>query len=346
MGFIRYGACREHLVRALHPAVADHPQPRLDGAHVGHVCRLAGSVEVERGEFRPALGLLDDSLTAYRRLGSRRGEALTLRAIGLVHRARGAWRISSDRRRSTGGTANRSSASVSTATAGCRKPTHVGPGPPGRHLAALAPRELGWGPPQEASPGPRVPKRAFSITPALRFQAMAFGVVDDPPPFRDLVVIGLDNADTAFGDQPLHQLHRLHASRASDGPFAVRHRSASSACSAAPPVAYRRRRGLSGHRLVTAVYKRRVVGTMTMPKVEAAGLSDLRTRPPATPPDSQESTVVQGIRRPPVTRLPGCRVFTGCEPFEKYTLPFVQGGTTDARTPAHTAPVPCIEPKE
>ncbi|MFI9722820.1 AfsR/SARP family transcriptional regulator [Streptomyces sp. NPDC052396] len=60
-----------------------------DDVGIGHVGRLSGSVEVERGDYRSALGLLHESLRAYRRLGSRRGEALTLRAIGLVHRARG-----------------------------------------------------------------------------------------------------------------------------------------------------------------------------------------------------------------------------------------------------------------
>jgi tetratricopeptide (TPR) repeat protein len=53
------------------------------------VTRLAGSVRLERGQAARAWTDLTESLAAYRRPGSRRGEALALRSIGLYHRATG-----------------------------------------------------------------------------------------------------------------------------------------------------------------------------------------------------------------------------------------------------------------
>ncbi|MEV7968600.1 tetratricopeptide repeat protein [Sphaerisporangium sp. NPDC088356] len=48
---------------------------------------------LERGDYAAASALLDDALAAFRRLGSKRGEALTLRSTALVHRASGDLRL-------------------------------------------------------------------------------------------------------------------------------------------------------------------------------------------------------------------------------------------------------------
>lgn len=63
---------------------------------------------------------------------------------------------------------------------------------------------------------------------------------------------------------------------------------------------------------------------LSVPKVEAAGLGDLRTRLPATAPGVPRSMVAQG--RPPVTRGRVRRTFTSREPFQKRALPFAQRG--------------------
>ncbi|MET7321081.1 hypothetical protein [Streptomyces sp. NPDC005549] len=39
-----------------------------------------------------------------------------------------------------------------------------------------------------------------------RFQAVLLRIVDNAPPFRDLVVIGISDPDAALGDEPLKQL--------------------------------------------------------------------------------------------------------------------------------------------
>lgn len=44
---------------------------------------------LERGDFEAASSLLHTALAAFRRLGSKRGEGLTLRSIALVHRGSG-----------------------------------------------------------------------------------------------------------------------------------------------------------------------------------------------------------------------------------------------------------------
>ncbi|MEU8265282.1 tetratricopeptide repeat protein [Micromonospora sp. NPDC048999] len=84
-------ACREpgHLAEALH-FLAQASALLLaagDDTGIGYTLRLTGSVRLEQGDYPAALADLTESLAAYRRVGSRRGEALTVRSIGLYHRA-------------------------------------------------------------------------------------------------------------------------------------------------------------------------------------------------------------------------------------------------------------------
>ncbi|MBB5867455.1 DNA-binding SARP family transcriptional activator/tetratricopeptide (TPR) repeat protein [Allocatelliglobosispora scoriae] len=86
-------ACRESgfLLEALH--FLDQAVGLLRGLDddigIGYAQRLAGSVRLEAGDFSQALADLQEALSCYQRAGSRRGEALTLRTLGLFHRALG-----------------------------------------------------------------------------------------------------------------------------------------------------------------------------------------------------------------------------------------------------------------
>ncbi|HVK26676.1 MAG TPA: BTAD domain-containing putative transcriptional regulator [Actinokineospora sp.] len=60
-----------------------------DTAGLGYSSRLAASVDLELGDYIRAVSAVEQSLAAYRRLGSRRGEALALRTSGLIQRAMG-----------------------------------------------------------------------------------------------------------------------------------------------------------------------------------------------------------------------------------------------------------------
>ncbi|MGW0823639.1 AfsR/SARP family transcriptional regulator [Streptomyces sp. NPDC002845] len=88
-------ACREpgHLAEALH--FLDQAGTLLhaldDRPGIGHVYRVRGSVRLEQGDYAGAEADLAVSLQAYRRAGSRRGIAMTLRTQGMLHRARGAY---------------------------------------------------------------------------------------------------------------------------------------------------------------------------------------------------------------------------------------------------------------
>jgi hypothetical protein len=46
---------------------------------------------------------------------------------------------------------------------------------------------------------------------------MPLHVVDDAPPFRDLVVIGISEPNMSLGDQPLNQLACLRPTRTGTG---------------------------------------------------------------------------------------------------------------------------------
>ncbi|MFJ5992853.1 BTAD domain-containing putative transcriptional regulator [Lentzea sp. NPDC092896] len=91
-------ACREpgHLTEAVHflsqAATLSHALD--DRVGIGHVLRIRGSVRLELGEYDEAREDLEQSLAAYRRAGSRRGVALSLRSMGLYHRARGDYETS------------------------------------------------------------------------------------------------------------------------------------------------------------------------------------------------------------------------------------------------------------
>lgn len=81
------GRLREslHFLRQAH---AHFSTTSLDSA-IGYTGRLIGTTRLEQGDFAQAHTDLTDAADAYRRLGSRQGEALAVRSIGLVHRAMG-----------------------------------------------------------------------------------------------------------------------------------------------------------------------------------------------------------------------------------------------------------------
>ncbi|GAA0966307.1 BTAD domain-containing putative transcriptional regulator [Acrocarpospora macrocephala] len=84
--------CREagRLVEALH--FLDEAGALLgEDAAIAYPRRLAASVRLERGDFPAAWSGLAESLAAYRRAGSHRGEAVTLRTMSLFHRATGEY---------------------------------------------------------------------------------------------------------------------------------------------------------------------------------------------------------------------------------------------------------------
>jgi DNA-binding SARP family transcriptional activator/tetratricopeptide (TPR) repeat protein len=91
------GACREvgSFAEALGFLAAAHRMAidLDDDIGIGKVARLSGSVRLEIGDFDLVETDLAESLAAYRRAGSRRGEALTLRTISLLHRARGQYDV-------------------------------------------------------------------------------------------------------------------------------------------------------------------------------------------------------------------------------------------------------------
>jgi DNA-binding SARP family transcriptional activator/tetratricopeptide (TPR) repeat protein len=85
--------CREQgrLREALHflrQAYAYFTTTSLDSA-IGYTGRLIGTTRLEQGDFAQSRADLTDAVEAYRRLGSRQGEALAVRSLGLVHRAMG-----------------------------------------------------------------------------------------------------------------------------------------------------------------------------------------------------------------------------------------------------------------
>ncbi|MBG0830649.1 tetratricopeptide repeat protein [Planomonospora sp. ID67723] len=88
-------ACREagRLVESLH--FLDQAGPLLrrlgEDSGIGDMQRLAASVRLERGDYATGWTNLVESLAAYRRAGSHRGEALTLRIMSLFHRATGRY---------------------------------------------------------------------------------------------------------------------------------------------------------------------------------------------------------------------------------------------------------------
>ncbi|WP_214105774.1 AfsR/SARP family transcriptional regulator [Acrocarpospora catenulata] len=85
--------CREagRLVEALHFLDQASALLRELGADVGYPQRLAASVRLERGDYPAAWSALEECLAGYRRTGSRRGEAVTLRTMSLFHRANGQY---------------------------------------------------------------------------------------------------------------------------------------------------------------------------------------------------------------------------------------------------------------
>lgn len=88
---------------------------------------------------------------------------------------------------------------------------------------------------------PRPAVRDLLDTFAYRFQSVPLRVIDDAPPLRDVVVIGISNPDAPLGDEPLDQLLRLRPPGPRDGPLTVG------------------RPRFGGHRRLTAVGERRVV---------------------------------------------------------------------------------------
>jgi hypothetical protein len=138
----------------------------------------------------------------------------------------------------------------------------------------------------------------------LRLHAVPLGVIDDPPPFRDLLIIGMGEADVPFNEGPFDQLTSIRPPCAGDGPLAVR------------------RRRLHGRRRLTAVGRHRVVRMAAMTEIEPAGLRDLGTSSAAALAHRQKPTVTQGIRRAPLTRRPGTGFLASRDPLKKCALPF------------------------
>jgi hypothetical protein len=129
---------------------------------------------------------------------------------------------------------------------------------------------------EELQPEPTIGHLLDALS--LRLHAVPLRVVDDAPPFRDLLLIGMGEPDVSFGEEPFDQLASLRSPRTGDGPLAIR------------------RRGLCGHRRLTVVGRLRVVGMAAMTEVEPAGLSDLRTGSTTALAHRQKPTVTQGIR--------------------------------------------------
>lgn len=148
--------------------------------------------------------------------------------------------------------------------------------------------------------------RHFLDALALRLHAVSLRVIDDAPPFRRLLVIGMGEPDVPFNHEPVHQLPCLRPPCTGDGPLVVR------------------RRRLGGHRRCTAVGRHRVIGMAAMTEVEPASLSDLRTGSTTALVHRQKPTVTQGIRRAPLPRRPGSGFLAGRDPLKKRALSFVR----------------------
>ncbi|MDI1464108.1 BTAD domain-containing putative transcriptional regulator [Catellatospora sp. KI3] len=87
--------CREagRLVEALHflDQGGDRVRELGDDIALGYLHRLAGSVRLELGDYEQVRTDLKESLAAYQRAGSQRGEGLTLRTLSMYHRAVGEY---------------------------------------------------------------------------------------------------------------------------------------------------------------------------------------------------------------------------------------------------------------
>lgn len=85
--------CREqgHLAESLHffGRASVIVEGLGDDNAIGYLRRLSGSVRIEQGDYPGAYQDLTEALAAYRRSGSRRGEAMTQRTLALYHRSRG-----------------------------------------------------------------------------------------------------------------------------------------------------------------------------------------------------------------------------------------------------------------
>jgi DNA-binding SARP family transcriptional activator/tetratricopeptide (TPR) repeat protein len=93
-------ACREqgYLPEALH--FLDRARAilsNMDEEALAPVERVSGSVRLELGDFPRAHHELQSALASFRATSSRRGEAMTLRTIGLVHRAEGDYAAALER---------------------------------------------------------------------------------------------------------------------------------------------------------------------------------------------------------------------------------------------------------
>ncbi len=91
--------------------------------------------------------------------------------------------------------------------------------PPGR-LRPLTPR-VGVQALRKEQLQPRPAIRDLLDAFTRRLQAVALRVIDDAPPLRDLVVIGISDPDAPLGDEPLDQCLRLRPPGARDGPLAI-----------------------------------------------------------------------------------------------------------------------------
>lgn len=168
----------------------------------------------------------------------------------------------------------------------------------GASASGLWLRALGCGPSARKNSSPARPYGTFS----MRFpSAMPLRVIDDPSPFRDLLIIGMGEADASFSEEPFDQFASFRPPCAGDGTFAIR------------------------RRRLTTVGRVHVVRMAAMTEVEPSGLSDLRPGSTAAAlVHRQEATVTQGVRRAPIPRRPSSGFLTGREPLKKRALPFIR----------------------
>ncbi|GAA3767459.1 hypothetical protein GCM10023083_01200 [Streptomyces phyllanthi] len=131
---------------------------------------------------------------------------------------------------------------------------------------------------------------------------MPLRVIDDPSPFRDLLIIGMGEADVSFSEEPFDQPASFRLPCAGDWTLAIR------------------------RRRLTTFGRVHVVRVAAMTEVEPAGLRNLRPGSTAALLHHQEATGTQGVRRAPLSWRPGSRFPTGREPLKKRALPFVWCG--------------------
>ncbi len=158
--------------------------------------------------------------------------------------------------------------------------------------------------------------------------AVPFRVVDDAPPFRDLLIIGMGEPDMPFGEEPFDQLASFRTPRTGDGPLAVR------------------RRRLGQHRRLTAVSRLRFVGIAAMTEVNrpASVTSTRAAPPPLSTVKSPRSRRARAERHSPGAQAPGSSP-AASRSSSAHCRSFGAGRRSTASSP-HRTGAPCIDPEE